>query len=158
MEKSIVLLLIFSFVLAITSFYLGFIKPSKKLGFTAKSSFVLVVIILIPLFSGILWFQSSAKERLMETGVVIYPGVGETIGIAFGTGERPVWLFRTGTDKLSIGSFYTNENNRPGWSLVESGEQDATLINNNHKMTIKSQTGPEKGSIMYLMEKLPAEK
>lgn len=155
MEKSIILLLLFSVVLAVTSFHLGFIKPSKKLGLAAKSFFVLVILILIPLFAGILWFQSNAKERLEETGVVIYPGVGETIGIAFGTGERPVWLFRTGTDKLSIGSFYTNENNRPGWEITESGEQNATLVNSENKMTIKSQTGQDKGSIMYLMEKIP---
>ncbi len=157
MEKSIILLLFFSFVLAITSFYLGFIKPSKKLGYAAKSCFVLVIIILIPLFAGILWFQSSAKERLMDTGIVPYPGIGETIGIAFGTGDRPVWLFRTGTDKLSIGSFYTNENNRPGWNLTESGEQSAILINTENKMTIKAQTGSEKGSVMYLMDKMPVD-
>ena len=157
MEKSIILLLFFSFVLAITSFHLGFIKPSKKLGYAAKSCFVLVIIILIPLFAGILWFQSSAKERLMDTGIVPYPGIGETIGIAFGTGDRPVWLFRTGTDKLSIGSFYTNENNRPGWNLTESGEQSAILINTENKMTIKAQTGSEKGSVMYLMDKIPVD-
>jgi len=157
MEKSIILLLFFSFVLAITSFYLGFIMPSKKLGYAAKSFFVLVIIILIPLFAGILWFQSSAKERLMDTGIVPYPGIGETIGIAFGTGDRPVWLFRTGTNKLSIGSFYTNENNRPGWNLTESGEQSAILINTENKMTIKAQTGSEKGSVMYLMDKIPVD-
>ena len=157
MEKSIILLLFFSFVLAITSFYLGFIKPSKNLGLAAKLFFVLVILILIPLFAGILWFQSSAKERLMDTGIVPYPGIGETIGIAFGTGDRPVWLFRTVTDKLSIGSFYTNENNRPGWNLTESGEQSAILINTENKMTIKAQTGSEKGSVMYLMDKIPVE-
>lgn len=157
MEKSIILLLFFSFVLAITSFYLGFIKPSKNLGHVAKLFFVLVILILIPLFAGILWFQSSAKERLMDTGIVPYPGIGETIGIAFGTGDRPVWLFRTGTDKLSIGSFYTNENNRPGWNLTESGEQSAILINTENKMTIKAQTGSEKGSVMYLMDKIPVD-
>lgn len=157
MEKSIILLLFFSFVLAITSFYLGFIEPSKNLGHAAKLFFVLVIVILIPLFAGILWFQSSAKERLMDTGIVPYPGIGETIGIAFGTGDRPVWLFRTVTDKLSIGSFYTNENNRPGWNLTESGEQSAILINTENKMTIKAQTGSEKGSVMYLMDKIPVE-
>ncbi len=157
MEKSIILLLFFSFVLAITSFYLGFIKPSKNLGHAAKLFFVLVIVILIPLFAGILWFQSSAKERLMDTGIVPYPGIGETIGIAFGTGDRPVWLFRTVTDKLSIGSFYTNENNRPGWNLTESGEQSAILINTENKMTIKAQTGSEKGSVMYLMDKIPVD-
>jgi len=157
MEKSIILLLLFSFVLAITSFYLGFIEPSKNLGHAAKLFFVLVIVILIPLFAGILWFQNSAKERLMDTGIVPYPGIGETIGIAFGTGDRPVWLFRTVTDKLSIGSFYTNENNRPGWNLTESGEQSAILINTENKMTIKAQTGSEKGSVMYLMDKIPVE-
>ncbi|MEE9164704.1 MAG: hypothetical protein V3U15_00405 [Nitrospinota bacterium] len=157
MEKSIILLLFFSFVLAITSFYLGFIEPSKNLGHAAKLFFVLVIVILIPLFAGILWFQSSAKERLMDTGIVPYPGIGETIGIAFGTGDRPVWLFRTVTDKLSIGSFYTNENNRPGWNLTESGEQSAILINTENKMTIKAQTGSEKGSVMYLMDKIPVD-
>ena len=157
MEKSIILLLFFSFVLAITSFYLGFIEPSKNLGHAAKLFFVLVIVILIPLFAGILWFQSSAKERLMDTGIVPYPGIGETIGIAFGTGDRPVWLFRTITDKLSIGSFYTNENNRPGWNLTESGEQSAILINTENKMTIKAQTGSEKGSVMYLMDKIPVD-
>ncbi len=157
MEKSIILLLFFSFVLAITSFYLGFIEPSKNLGHAAKLFFVLVIVILIPLFAGILWFQSSAKERLMDTGIVPYPGIGETIGIAFGTGDRPVWLFRTVTDKLSIGSFYTNANNRPGWNLTESGEQSAILINTENKMTIKAQTGSEKGSVMYLMDKIPVE-
>lgn len=157
MEKSIILLLFFSFVLAITSFYLGFIEPSKNLGHAAKLFFVLVIVILIPLFAGILWFQSSAKERLMDTGIVPYPGIGETIGIAFGTGDRPVWLFRTVTDKLSIGSFYTNENNRPGWKITESEEQSAILINNKNKMIIKSQIGSEKGSVMYLMEKIPVD-
>lgn len=157
MEKSIILLLFFSFVLAITSFYLGFIKPSNNLAYAAKSFFVLVIIILIPLFAGILWFQSSAKERLMETGIVPYPGIGETIGVAFGTGERPVWLFRTGTDKLSIGSFYSNEINRPGWNLTESGEQTAILINSENRMIVKAQTGPEKGSVMYLMDRMPVD-
>jgi len=157
MEKSIILLLLFSFVLAITSFYLGFIEPSKNLGHAAKLFFVLVIVILIPLFAGILWFQNSAKERLMDTGIVPYPDIGETIGIAFGTGDRPVWLFRTVTDKLSIGSFYTNENNRPGWNLTESGEQSAILINTENKMTIKAQTGSEKGSVMYHMDKIPVE-
>ena len=154
MEKSIILLLFFSIVLAMTSFYLGFIKPSKNLGRAAKSFFVLVIIVLIPLFAGILWFQSSAKQRLMETGIVPYPGLGETIGIAFGTGDRPVWLFRAGTD-TNIVSFYTNENNRPGWGLKESGEHKIILMDDKNMMTISSQTGQDKGTMMYLIEKIP---
>ena len=154
MEKSIILLLFFSIVLAMTSFYLGFIKPSKNLGRMAKLFFVLVIIVLIPLFAGILWFQNTAKQRLMETGVVPYPGLGETIGIAFGAGTRPVWLFRTGTD-TNIVSFYTNENNRPGWELQESGEQKVYLVNKSDLMTISLQKERDKGTIMYLIEKNP---
>ncbi len=154
MEKSIILLLFFSFVLAMTSFYLGFIKPSKNLGRAAKSFFVLVIIVLIPLFAGILWFQSSAKQRLTDTGIVPYPGLGETIGIAFGTGERPVWLFRTGTD-TNIVSFYTNENNRPGWYLKKSSVQKVILTDNKKMMTISVQTDQDKGTMMYLIEKIP---
>ena len=158
MEKSIILLLIFSLVLAITSFYLGFINPSKKLGLAAKSFFVLIVLILIPLFAGILWFQNTAKERLAENNIVPYPGMGETVGIAFGTGESPFWLFKAGSGTISIGSFYTNEDNRPGWQLSESNENRAVLINETDKITIESITENNKGSIMYLMEKIPAQK
>ncbi len=41
--------------------------------------------------------------------------------------------------------------------LQKAGEQSAILINTENKMTIKAQTGSEKGSVMYLMDKIPVE-
>ncbi len=155
MEKSIVLLLFFSVVLAVTSFYLGFINPAKNLSLAVKISFILVILILIPLFTAILWLQSGAKERLSITGIVPYPELKETIGVAFGIGERPVWLFKTGEDNVSIRSFYSNENNRQGWKLLDIDKQNVTLGKKDKIMIITSQTGMDKGSIMYVIEDLP---
>ena len=67
-------------------------------------------------------------------------------------------FLKTGSDTISIGSFYTNEDNRPGWQLSESNENRAVLINETDKITIESITENNKGSIMYLMEKIPAQK
>lgn len=152
MEKSILLMLFFSVVLAVTSFYLGFINPAKNLSLALKISFILVILILIPLFTAMLWLQSGAKERLSNTGIVPYPELKETIGVAFGIGEKPVWLFRTGEDNVNIRSFYSNENNRRGWKLLDINKQNVTLEKNGKKMIITGQTGTNKGSVMYVIE------
>lgn len=126
MEKSIILLLFFSILLSAIGYYLGFIKPPKVFAWLAKSTFVFSTFFLIPLLAAVLWFQSGAEGRLEKTGFVPHPDIKEVIGIAFGTGANPVWIFKTASDEESIMNFYNETSSRPGWQLVS--KNDSMLI------------------------------
>ena len=151
MDKSIILLLVFSLILSVVSYYLGYLKPAKHLSWLAKSSFISVSFILIPVLVIVLYFQSTAKSRLSETGFVPYAEITETVGIAFGIGENPIWIFKI-KGKNNIESFYSDESNRHGWKLIESSETMQIYQKGDKKMSIGQHKGWTSSSIIYMME------
>ena len=151
MDKSLILLLVFSIILSGISYYLGFRKPAKNFPWLAKVTFVSATFLLIPVLVIVLYFQSSAKVRLSETGFVPYPQITETVGIAFGTGKNPTWIFKT-RDLNDIEKFYSDESNRPGWKLINSSENMQIYEKGNKKMSIGKQKGWTSSSVIYMLE------
>jgi len=151
MEKSTILLLVFAFILLGISYYLGYKAPAGRFPWIARVSFLSVAFLLLPALAVILFYQSSAKDRLLQTGFVPYPEITETVGISFGTGRNPTWIFKVKTDD-GIGEFYLDESNRPGWSFVESGENVNIYQKGNSKMMVGKNRGLTSSSIIYMLE------
>jgi len=151
MDKSIILLLVFSFVLSAISYYLGYRRPAIKFSWFAKVSFISVTLLLIPVLVIVLYFQSTAKSRLSETGFVPYPNIKETVGIAFGTGKNPIWIFKIKGQNY-IEKFYSEESNRPGWKLIKRSNNMQTYRKGNKIMSIGQQEGWTSSSIIYMLE------
>ena len=151
MDKSIILLLIFSVILSALSFFLGYYRPAKSFSWLAKLSFFFVTAILIPVLFLVLVFQSSAQSRLSKTGFVPYPGITEAVGISFGTGKNPVWMFKIKGENR-IRDFYSVESNRPGWKLIQSDGNIDLYQKGNNKMSVGQQKGLTSSSIIYMLE------
>ena len=151
MDKSIILLLAFSVILSVISYYIGYMKPTLNFSWFAKVSFLSATFLLIPVLALVLFFQNTAKERLEKTGFVPYPNIKETVGIAFGTGNNPTWIFKI-KDYNYIEEFYSDESNRPGWKLIKSSENLQTFQKGNKKMSIGQQKGWTSSSIIYMLE------
>ena len=151
MDKSLILLLVFSFILSGVSYYIGYKRPSNNFKWVAKISFLSVTFLLIPLLFIVLFFQSTAKSRLSETGFVPHPEIKETVGIAFGIGENPVWIFKI-KGQNDIEEFYSAESNRPGWKLIESSDNMNIYQKGNKKMSIGRHRGWTSSSIVYMLQ------
>ncbi len=144
--------MVFAFILLGISYYLGYKAPAGRFPWIARASFLSVGFLLIPALAVILFYQSSAKDRLLQTGFVPYPEITETVGISFGTGKNPTWVFKVKTDD-GIEGFYLDESNRPGWSLMKSGENISTYQKGNSKMTVGRNRGLTSSSVIYMMER-----
>lgn len=143
--------MVFAFILLGISYYLGYRSPGGKFSWLARVSFLSVAFLLIPTLTVVLFYQTTAKDRLLQTGFVPYSEITETVGISFGIGKNPTWVFRVrSTD--GIKEFYTDESNRPGWSLVKSGENMGIYQKGSSKMKIGLHRGITSGSIVYMLE------
>ena len=151
MDKSLILMLVFSFILSGISYYLGYRRPANKFPWLAKVTFLSVTLFLIPVLVIVLYFQDGAKARLSETGFIPYPHITESVGIAFGTGKNPTWIFKT-RDLSGIEKFYSDESNRPGWKLINSDPNLIIYQKGNKKMSIGQQKGWTSSSVIYMLE------
>ena len=152
MSSSIVIVLLFCIILSGLSFFIGYIRPPKSLSWIAKGTFIISSFLLIPSLAAILYCQSTAASRLEEFRIAPYPDITETVGIAFGTGDDPLWVFRTkGT--INIQNFYNYESNRPGWELKESGDNSLTLEKEGRELMIDSYNYDSGGTIIYKIGK-----
>ena len=145
------MLLVFSIILSVVSFYIGFIRPSGFFTWFARGSCLIATFLLIPTLSAVLYYQSTAIGRLSETGFIPFPGITETVGIAYGKGENPVWIFKF-RGRGDIEEFYRDESNREGWTLKENVGNLLVFIKDNKKMSIGKQEGWTSSSIIYMME------
>lgn len=143
--------MVFAFILLGISYYLGYKAPAGRFPWIARASFLSVAFLLLPALVVILFYQSSAKDRLLQTGFVPYPEITETVGISFGTGSNPTWIFKVKTDD-GIEEFYLDESNRPGWSFVKSGENVSIYQKGNSKMMVGKNRGLTSSSIIYMLE------
>ena len=150
MEKSILLLLFFSVLLGVSGYYIGFVKPPKTFAWLAKATFF-CSLVLIPILCLVLWFQSGAKERLSNTGFVPHPNIEEPIGIAFGIGKNPIWIFKTDDDKNSVFNFYNESASRPGWELTSNEGSYLLFKQGNKEMTVGHQEGWISNSIVFML-------
>jgi len=143
--------MVFAFILLGVSYYLGYRSHSEKFPWLAKASFLFVVFLLIPTLTVVLFYQSTAKDRLLQTGFVPYSEITETVGISFGVGQNPTWVFRVkSTD--GIEKFYLDETNRPDWSLLKSSKDMVIYQKGNSKMKVGLHRGLTSSSIVYMLE------
>lgn len=144
--------MVFAFILLGISYYLGYRSPSGKFPWLARVSFLSVAFLLIPALTVVLFYQTTAKDRLLQTGFVPYSEITETVGISFGVGRNPTWVFRVKSTE-GIEEFYLDESNRPGWSLLKSGENMGIYQKGSSKMKIGLHRGLTSGSIVYMLER-----
>ena len=148
MNKATIIILLFCIILSGISYYIGYKRPPKFLSWFAKGSFFISTFILIPFLATILYFQGTATSRLEQEGIVPYPDITETVGIAFGKGEDPLWVFRT-KEAVNIQNFYNYESNRPGWKLKKSEDNAQIYEKEGKKLNISFYNYDSGGTIIY---------
>jgi len=77
--------------LAAEGYYFGFVRPPKVLAWLQQATFILMLLMMIPLVSFALWKQAGAVERLANTGVKPHPGILHSVGLATGPST---WVFK----------------------------------------------------------------
>lgn len=96
MSLTLIYLLLFLLIGA-AFLYLYFVRhrPEENLGGLATASLVILVGLLIPFTAWVLYQQASAKGRLTELGLDIYPGLGSSVGVSTGGPlSQNTWVFR----------------------------------------------------------------
>ena len=138
MEISIIILLIFLILFGILTFYLGFIRPPRVLAWLSQAAFITLTFILIPLCLIALWNQSKATDRLAKIGVVAHPSIKNSVGIATGIGTDPIWVFEVTASPEEIITFYRNELNTHGWTLIEDNPSMLIFKRGTQKLVISA--------------------
>jgi hypothetical protein len=126
MQSSIIITLFISIILAAYGFYAGYYRPTAKLTWLVQACFGCMIFLMIPSLIIVLWVQSSAQDRLAETGFNPHPAIEETVGITAGFGKNAKWVFKTDAAKDSIFNFYRDEDNSLDWVLIN--EKSDVLI------------------------------
>ena len=126
MQTSIIITLFISIILAAYGFYAGYYRPTAKLTWLAQACFGCMIFLMIPILIIVLWVQTSAQDRLSETGFIPHPAIEETVGVTAGFGKNAKWVFKTDATKDSIFNFYRDEDNSLGWELIN--EKSDVLI------------------------------
>ena len=79
-----------------------------------------------PIIATTLYYQSGAEDRLQKSGFTPHSSFESSVGVATGTGDNPIWMFSTNSDKQTIVDFYKQEQNHQDWKLT--GEDAKWLI------------------------------
>lgn len=118
MQTSIILLLVACIALAIEGYYFGFVRPPRVLAWLQQATFIIMTFMLVPLLLLVLYYQSAAEDRLKEAGFTPHPSIRESIGIGFGAGNNPIWVFEFDAGEQAFRDFYTSAENTGDWKLV----------------------------------------
>ena len=149
MQTSLILLFIFSLVMAGISFAIGFLRPQRPGTWLSKAGFIIWLFLLAPFLTYVLYQQQGSVDRLEATGFTAYPGIEEAVGMANGAGEEPTWLFKVEGDPDSILEYYRSPETRTGWSLVAETPQLLSLVQGQKRMDIFASKGWGRTSLMY---------
>lgn len=152
MQTSLILLLIFSLVLSIQGYYLGFYRPPAVLAWLAQSTFVIATFMLIPILAYVLFTQSGAIERLESTGIRAYPGIKESIGISTGRGDNPTWVFEVRASSEEVREFYGSKENTGEWSFQVDDGIFLRFTKDGQVMKIAFRDNPSSDTLIYMIE------
>lgn len=149
MQSDLILILCLCVALAIQGYYFGFVRPPETLAWLQKGTFVVMTFVLIPFLLFVLNSQSNAVSRLAETGIKPHPDITESIGIGYGGGKDPNWVFEIDADKYQVRQFYLDPQNVGKWEL--STDSDIMLIykKQNETLTIGFREGHDSNVIFY---------
>ena len=149
MAPSTLALLAFCILAAAVSYYLGFVRPPRVLAWLSQAAFVVFTFLLIPILLLVLWRQFGAEERLAEYDITPHPAINHALGIATGSGGRPLWMFSVEAAPESVVAFYRDESHRPGWEIVSDGNIFLLLGRGNERMMIGGYEGWSSKSVTY---------
>ena len=149
MQTSLILLFLFTLVMAGISFFIGFMRPQRPGTWLSKAGFIIWLFLLAPFLTYVLYQQQGSVTRLEATGFTAYPGIEEAVGMTNGAGEEPTWLFKVKGDPDSILMYYRSPETRPGWSLVAETPQLLSLVQGKKHMDIFASKGWGSTSVMF---------
>ena len=142
MQPTLIVLLFIFTVLAVLGYYIGFIQQARVLQSRSQTLFIIMTFVLIPLLVVVLRLQTGARRRLENTGITPHPAIRNAIGVTFGAGESPTWLFNVGQARADILNFDVVPDfdvvpeNRDGWHIVSQSETMVVLVKSERAMTI----------------------
>ena len=136
MDTSLIITLIVLLLFAWSLYYYLFIKRESDFFYLGKIGLVIIMFVIVPILSTVLYYQDGAKDRLSATGFTPHSSFESSIGVAAGTGDNPIWMFSTELDKASIIDFYKQEQNHKSWELEGEDEKWLIFTKNNQKMRI----------------------
>lgn len=148
MQPQLVVLLIICAVLASQGYYFGFVRSPKALAWLQQATFILMLFMIIPLVSLVLWKQSGAVERLASTGVKPHPGILYPVGLATGPSK---WVFKAKSTPEDIISFYHLKDSLDGWVLISRSDSMLIVANGEENMTISMSRNTDSQTIIYMM-------
>ncbi len=136
MDTSLIITLIGLLLFAWALYYYLFIKRQSDFFFLGKSGLFIIIFFIAPIIATTLYYQSGAKDRLQKSGFTPYSSLGSSVGVATGTGDNPIWMFSTKSDKQAIVDFYKKEQNHQGWKLTGEDEKWLIFTKEDQKMRI----------------------
>lgn len=151
MQTSIIVLLVICLYLAVQGYYFGFIRPPRVFAWLQQATFVFMAFLMIPFLAGVLWLQSGAENRLARVGIVPHPSIEETVGVAMGVGDNPIWMSTVDAPAESIADFYRTEANRQGWNLTNDSPTMLILNRGEKKMVIGVHEGWDSRTVTYTL-------
>ncbi len=150
MSLTLIYLLLF-LLIAAAFLYLYFVRhrPHEDVGLWATSSLVFLAGVLIPFTAWVLYQQATAKERLAELGLAIYPGLGPSVGVATGGPlSQDSWVFRLDDgDVDAFLRFYANPSNTGQWQITPNSSGIVVLNRAGERLLV---TGRESTGMFVL--------
>jgi hypothetical protein len=131
------------------SFYIGFVRPPRVLAWLSKAGFIIWLFLLSPILGYVLYQQSGSIDRLESTGFVAHPDIEESVGIANGVGENPIWLFKINSDGTDILEYYRSPDSRPGWEMSGGNEMVLMFKRERQRMAVAVRKGWSDSSLMF---------
>jgi len=104
--------------------------------FAAGVNGVLIVVIGFYLYQ-----QSTALDRLHGIGIKTPAKIGHVVGMANGTGAKPLWVFKYSGSESDLIAFYAAEKHRPGWSIM--GVQNGRILLRQAPVDLKIRIAPD---------------
>jgi len=154
MQISLIYLLLFSIIMSVLTFYIGFVRPPRVLAWLSQAAFLMWLFFLIPVLGYVLFQQNGAIERLESTGFATHPAITESVGIANGVGSNPTWLFKIEGDLRQIMDFYRSDDSHPGWEMKGGNDKVMIFEKGNEQMAVAARKGWSDSSIMFSLSKV----
>lgn len=136
MDISLIITLLLLLLFASALYYYFFMKRVPDVFHLGKSALVIIVFMIIPILVTVLYYQAGAKDRLNAIGFTPHSSFSSSVGVASGTGENPIWMFATESDKELLVDFYKHEKNYKEWKLSEENDEWLVYTKDNKKMRI----------------------
>lgn len=147
MQFSLIILLIFSALLAAQGFYFGFIKPPRTLAWLQQSTFLIMTFLLIPFLVVVLFQQEGDIEKLAQTGFKPHPAITESVGLT----NESTWVFEIDASKNEVREFYRNPENTGDWKITTDTGVMMIFSRNSQKMTIGFREARGANTLSYIL-------